>query len=453
MKCYIHSDCRLGKVSKCVNFTISNQAARGQGMERYLENGRDIFNTYCSAENNTPVMFPRAPEQTYIDIFPRVDEAGSSFRNDILQQSNYEAEVKLYRALERVQQRFIVLHNFEYTHHQYRLCDKRHVRKGCSKCSKKNAGNKEGECDFLIICEGYFVIIEVKNMTHVGNVVECEPDFHLCTINEGMQEPGCDKDRQLRALNGTFAKSLQQRNKIKKLIDSIEVGMKTLQFSSYPNFDKKFRREFQSHEENISTIIFDEDIDDFKVWWEKNVISSVFDTPLDPETLTKHQKVRDMLLAMWCTDKDKYDKSKCSLGRCVLNIDENLRSGRFTFRRNNPGVVPANFIVQNYIEVENLTKQQSDILKSEERLLWINGPAGAGKTVILLAKIIQLVKSNTKVVLFVATGWEDTLLKIKPKHYQLTLEKADIKCVTMGANNSFHISEHVLILSSLLYNK
>ena len=409
-------------------------------MEKYLERGREIFDAYCSSEKKHPVMLPRAPEQTYIDVYRSSDEPGTSFRDDILQQSNYEAEVKLYRALEKLKQCIIVLHNFEYTHHQYRLCDSSHVRKGCSKCGKKNAANKEGECDFLIIGEGYFVIMEVKNMTHVGEVIKCESEFHLCTIDEGMLEPGCDKEQQLRALNGTFKKSLQQRTKITQLINCIAEGMTILQFTAYPNFNKMFRHEFQAPEDKISSIVFDEDIDNFRDWWEENVGSSVSASPLDSEELAKYQKIRDMLLAVWCTDKDKYDKTKCSLGRCVRDIDDRLRSGQFTFRRTNPGVVPAPSIVKHYLGLDNLTKQQSDILQSEERLLWINGPAGAGKTIILLAKIIQLVKSNedARVVFFVRTGWEDTQLRIKKRHYQRTLENADIRCVIIGTNNSFH---------------
>ena len=408
-------------------------------MEEYLKNGRDIYNKYCSEETTEPIMLPRAPQQTYIDLYHNSEEPGHSFRDDIARQSDYETEVQVYRALEKLELPLIVLHNFQYTHHQYRFCNRAHIRKGCVKCSKKNAGNMEGECDFLIAGPGYFVIIEVKNMSHVGDVVECEPEFHLCTILEGSREPGCNKERQLQALKGTFKKSLQQRNKIVELINCIGEGMQVFQFSAYPNFSKNFHHEFQS-QDKMKTIIFEEDIKRFSVWWEENVNCFISKEVPDTETQNKHDKVRDMLLAVWCTDKDKVDMTKCSLGRCIREIDERLKSGKFTYRRKNPDVVPAPPLVKRYLGLENLTKQQHDILQSTEKFLWINGPAGAGKTVILMAKIIQLIKldKDAKAVLFVHIGWEDYQLKVKTRHYQSVFDKAEIKSVTIGTNNSFH---------------
>ena len=38
--------------------------------EKYLRNGKEIFDTYCSTEEKRPIMLPRAPQQTYIDLYP-----------------------------------------------------------------------------------------------------------------------------------------------------------------------------------------------------------------------------------------------------------------------------------------------------------------------------------------------------------------------------------------------
>jgi len=190
-------------------------------MDKYLENGKQIFEEYCATAENQPTMLPRAPEQTYVDKYPEEDQPGPSFRDDKRQQANYETEVKVYRALEEVDGNFIVLHSFKYTHHQFRTCvGKSHIRKGCSKC--KNAGDQDGECDFLIICADSFIVIEVKNMENVGEVLECEPDFHLCSIGEDCQ-PGCNREQQLRSLNGTFKKTVIQRNKIVEPIKCIRM--------------------------------------------------------------------------------------------------------------------------------------------------------------------------------------------------------------------------------------
>ena len=91
--------------------------------DKYLRNGKEIFETYCSTEDKYSIMLPRAPQHTYIDLYPEEDQPGCSFTNDRNQQLNYEAEVKVYRALEKLQENLIVLHSFEYTHFQYHLGD------------------------------------------------------------------------------------------------------------------------------------------------------------------------------------------------------------------------------------------------------------------------------------------------------------------------------------------
>ena len=426
-------------------------------MDNYVKNGEEIFLKFCTSDHKGPTMLPRAPDQTYIDRYPE------SFRDERQRQSDYEAEVVVYRALEKLpDDKIVVLHNFEYTHHQYRLCDQSHLRnkntcKGC-----KNVSNKEGECDFLILCPGSIVIIEVKNMSHI--------EFNDIEI---------DREEHFRALFGTFKKSVKQRKKIESLIRCIEKDTTIRQFTAYPNFSKQFKGQFQASEDaqfqlsdsELSTVIFhedivdgnkindnnnresitagtsteiretspeedqnhffrffsclrycflgprdtqrqissddissDEDLSSFEFWWNNNA-KIAQDTSFNSEAF---QKVKYMLLAIWATDKN-CDQSKCSLASCILNIDKRLKSGQFTFlpkkgknRAQNPGVVIAPDVIKNYVKVENLTVEQCKAFESSEKLLWINGPAGAGKSVILCGRIIQLVQPNedNKAVLF-----------------------------------------------------
>ena len=80
--------------------------------------------------------------------------------------------------------------------------------------------------------------------------------------------------------------------------------------------------------------------------------------------------------------------------------------------------------ISKYVGVLNLTTQQNDVFYSSENMLWINGPAGAGKTVILCGKIIQLIQSDcdSKVVVFKFVGHGNN-----SQHYQHALDKASIK--------------------------
>ena len=412
-------------------------------MDKYLENGKQIYEEHCSTTENQPTMLPRAPKQIYVDLYPDEDQPGPSFRDEKQHQSDYETEVKVYRALEEVDGNFIVLHSFKFTHHQYRLCaGGSHNREGCSKCKGKNAGNQEGECDFLIICADSFIVIEVKNMENIYG--ECTTD-------------------KLKALIGTYKKSIKQRNKVVELIRCIDKDAKILQFTAYPNFSNRFQSQFQCSDktelrlsdDELSTIIFEEDVYNFLAWWEHNVIRSISsvrrsskqtvsstEIPIAVLNQDSYEKARNILLAIWATERNSCDKSKCSLGRCIVDINKQLKEGLITFetkkgkrRDQNPWVVKAPDVISNYIGVRNLTTQQNSVFNSSENLLWINGPAGAGKTVILCGKILQLLESDSddKVVVFKFTGDGNN-----SQHYQNALNNASIEYKLISTSKQKH---------------
>ena len=387
-----------------------------------------MYRKYCAINGNKPIMLPRAPEQTYIDV-------SSNCEDDKRHQSDYETEVVVYRALERLDGGFIVLHSFKYTHHHYRVCDSSHVPKGCKQCKSKLAPI-EGECDFIIVLPNCIVIIEVKNMT---NVVECEPSTscHLCT-NKCCKMNALNERLKLNALNalkGTFKKSEKQREKIVKLIQSIDPDMKTLQFTAYPNFSRRYSGQFQVENVQLATIIFQEDFsgeEAFADWWRAKVSGQI----VEPTTSTE-SKITNILLAIWADDYGDITKCdrKFSFGKCIINIDKRLREGLITFVAKNGKhrshlVKKTTKIIKDNLGVHNLTVQQKDVLDSSEKLMWLNGPAGAGKTVIMCGKIIKLMlesDQDSRVMLFRSIGGNGTDLQKTESLYQSALKKADIR--------------------------
>ena len=368
-------------------------------MEKYIKNGKDIYDTYCTSTEARPIMLPQAPQHKYIDVYPDESEPGPCFKDDkerqLLKddkkrQLDYETEVVVYRALEGIDEDINVLHSFEYTHRQYNLCNKSHDRKECMDCRRKKSNNREGECDFLIIGKKSVVIIEVKNITNFSEAKQ--------------QEPGLDEQKHKLGLQGSYEKSLKQRQRIVKLIESIEKCTKIFHFTAFPNFTKGSSAELTLEPDQLSSVIFKEDIEDFQSWWKSNITDFHIEEALMSDFQAKHEKVRNMLLAIWCADnKGHCDKSKCSLGWCIQDIDDKLRSGNFTFRKSNPNVIQAPDVIKEYLGVNNLTKKQFEAYNSEEQLVLINGPAGTGKSVILIAKAIQRAKSNAnrKILFFI----------------------------------------------------
>ena len=358
----------------------------------------------------------------------------------------------MYRALERLQEEILVLHGFKYTHHQYRLCDQNRKKKSCGIC--KNAANRDGECDFLIIGKNYFVIIEVKNIPH-------------------------DKDEDItqtkrREVHGALKKSRKQSDKIKSLIESLsravgaEYRSTILHFSAFPS---SHRILFKGMDEIDKTrIICKEDILDFSGWWLTNVKGQITGSSSDA-SVTNHREVKEILVAIFCTDKNRCDELKCSLVKSMKDIDLELNKGRIMFRSKNrlpnPNVIRAadietaiidgdTNIFRDIIGIENLTAEQLDAFNRNHSLLIINGPAGTGKTIILLAKIIQLIRyhEENRVVLLIFRKRYFYDNNPHNTSYQDILQKADISRSVMERDLKESGDETVeKILASLKENR
>ena len=386
---------------------------------------------YCDSEENRPIMFPPAPKQSYIDIFPDEQDI---FATDKLRQSCYETEVLVYRALEELDDNIIVLHNFEYSHHQYRICDKSHIRKGCIQC-KGTGGNASNisECDFIVMGKNYFVIIEVKSIHQDHSTIPDNEVTRTYKSNKKIYTAWLRGQKQIQRtkflIDGIIEQLFEEKDREK---------MKVVGISAFPSTPRLF---LQTINEGLT--VCKEDFEDFGKWWQEHILSNVRD-----DFHRKMEEAKAILLAIWCTDKNECDELKCSLGYSIMAVDEELRRGRITYasyknRSRNPNVIKAPDVIRNYVGIEYLTAEQYKVLNSEQKLLFINGPAGSGKTVIMLGKILQLILSDSenKVVLVTNSGWNSyTTL------YENTFQKASISYTVVDRDFSIQTLLHERLL-------
>ena len=342
-------------------------------------------------ESSGPIMIPPIPDSKFIDKLPEGELEGQNIQEKEHQDS-YEAEVRLYRSLEQMERNFLVIHQLEFTHEQYsafvgqHLCNRKRCKKGdaehpCHKESKQI----EGECDMVVVGVDFAIIFEVKalNLQH-------------------------NKEDELK-LKGCCESAILQRKRMKELIRSIDVFKMTFEFTIYPNISvEEVPKSFLKDE----TILFGDDLD---------IIKSVVHCCQELALLTSNRLIEEKLvcclLGLWCIDRDgNWDMNKSSLNWCIKDIDQKLRDALVTrklvdreyLRKSsqrgkmkamkkypeNPEMVEAPKIFQYYLNIRCLTQDQLDVFNSEERFLWVEGPAGAGKTVAMLGKIIDLVLSK-----------------------------------------------------------
>ena len=101
---------------------------------------------------------------------------------------------------------------------------------------------------------------------------------------------------------------------------------------------------------------------------------------------------------------NKVDKASFSLPHWIMETDKKLKTSMITSNPKKPltpNVKVAPPIFKQYLGISFLTVAQQEILKEE--CVFLNGPAGAGKTVLIQGKIIHLVKERgvtEKIVVF-----------------------------------------------------
>ena len=437
-------------------------------MLKLLKAGDEIRNPNQDDEqpdndSSYPIMVPPTPLSENIDNIEKEEverlELGKTDKDQLYdQRRTYEAEVSVYRAVERLKDiKGIVLHSLKYTVSNRRLFTDYSVDEETGAYLKSGSGsgrNTEGECDILFMGDNYFVIIEVKaNPDDIhGGRIQClrrelliEAIFRKMQSSESLgriREPKirpkiikcvaiplcveCEKSDEVTSVtnedgeckpNPIHTCTSEDNPQQKKVYVLCEEGTPGSKVHTCPRNNKEYTVYKEKDEvkgKDVCTGLADyisgthlKDDNAFREWWKKNVEPHTQQNSTDPAdayAAELYKKTGDVLIALWRQTMEKKEKtsrrqgSVASLYWNVMKINERLKDGRITYVKNeavdpsNPNVVKAPEEIKTYIGVKYLTIKQDAIFKRTYQYLWINGPAGSGKTVLLAGRVIQFAK-------------------------------------------------------------
>ena len=369
--------------------------------QRIKEAGLAIREKYCRRTLSMPTMLPPIPNRSkYIDKFP---EEGLSSKNedDKRRQEDHAAEVTVYHAFEDLKEKIVVLHSLDYTNRQFKL-----FKRDFS--FDESMPNKiTGECDFVAVGENHVVIIEVSDVR---------------------RDEGKTTDKKLKK---AFNAKKKQGERTKELIEGVlrhvnpagETGPYITWYCAFLSLSSDSEKIFM--EEQRSNIIFANSFSSFQAWWNENVTDKTTSVSVSEETMAT---LTDLLLGLRNIDsQNQVSLEKCSFGSNIMKVDRQLRDAQITygFRKpddpeyNNPNLIQADNVFQ-IMGIQFLSQEQDHVFQSTEKFLWVNGPAGSGKTIIILGKAIKAAQSKCgKVVIFKNMSEERS-----KKMYQQTLENS-----------------------------
>ena len=411
--------------------------------------GGEILKEYCqSSSTSKPIMIPPVPDSNYLEKLPDGELEGEAAEYKY-RQYGYEAEVKVYRCFEDLERNVIVIHQIKYTHGQYSAFVPQHdcTQKNCTEkpvhpCCHLNEKGAEGETDFVVIGHDFVAVFEVKGLTVSKYQTCCSELLSKCSIKRNGIKLSVQERNAIEFEKDT-GEAARQRSKmvnlIKHLKTDLNVSIHIHQFSIFPNISKE---EVDEGYLSDTTLLFSEDIETFTSWFDANISSS--DT--DPENINSAMiSVKRSLLGLWCIKTDnKGETSDCSLSKCIMDIDRKLERALVTKQAidqdkskyksqekypNNPVMVDAPDLFKKYLKINRLTQEQLDVFNCKERFLWVEGPTGSGKTILMLGKIIDTVlNKNTEDRVLVMVYGQKTTPAVRRYHEVLDNINEDIKC-------------------------
>ena len=379
------------------------EANRSKLIIRLKEAGKEIFTNkvlYSVTDELTrPIMLPPCPVSQFIDKFPtnskKKAEATASKK-----QAQYEGEVEVFRALERLEHPLFIMHSFKYTHQQYALF----VDHECTKTDTQD----EGEADFVAVQDDLIAIYEVK---------------------------------AVEAFEINYKKSREQLEKTSVLIKNIcrKVGSfepQICKYTVFTNLDRtsaeKIKKYSSLSDLEKSEILLKDELDNGC----NNGIGKCFEREIDVLTRDFNDYVMNpsyikakllwILLGLWNADvRNEFDMDKWDLGRTINSVDELLKNASISSQ---PAGPKSSKVKGSPPELKELgilcfTEEQKKVFYSENQRIVINGPAGSGKTLLILGKIIQLArKSGGLITVVVPSG-------LTADWYETNLNKSGISSV------------------------
>ena len=324
-------------------------------------------------DSKYPIMVPSIPRSKFPDKFSDESLRKAELK-EIRQQKEYEAEVEVYHTLEKMEHSYLtVFHGFKYTAEQYSLF-------------VQDDKPKHGETDFILISETDVTILEVK-----------APDFqNSVNINTTFKRNFEDSEEQRQKImrfvcgliNIDLDKFLEDMRGHSNVLFTLFFTLKRDEASNIPYYN-------QLDDHKKQSILFQDDL--FNTVILKRTISGI--RSLVRLRVIRHfrefsDQVLNYLYGIWYTNKQE---SLGSFTRAIEYVDNNLRRSIISRRPEGP---PSSFVkggskvFKDHLDIDCITVDQKAVFNCNETKLWINGPAGTGKTILIAAKVIKMTQRS-----------------------------------------------------------
>ena len=377
--------------------------------EQFLESYNNNMNHLVDSKE--PLMLPPAPQQKFVDSYTAKDLKTKHKNIFDSQRLDYEAECVVYRALEKFDERITILHSFKYTCDLWKalVCD--------------ILPAKDGEHDFVVIFPGNIVVcIEVKRPQDLTNITSFKRTYKKAK----------DQTEKFNMfLNGVFSQSYEKP--------------RYLRFCAFPLANREdFEKGEDLNEGKEVRILWKNDFHDLSHSLGKYL-------PISTDRQSKSD-IEALLIGTWLQYSCDYEKDTSKaimiptklIGLTMENINQRLKSQKLyckpLHRSEDIKPVPEEYksIFSKHLDgINYITQEQKSLLEFEKDhsfkkpYIFVNGPAGSGKTMIMYARVLKLLESmgEDEQILLLLPWWdaaEDFMEIVKKFNSSIAMKKIDL---------------------------
>ena len=352
-----------------------------------MDSGKLLVDSYYSFYNDEiapPLILPPAFKQDHVDLYTSKDlETGAKKVYDS-KRRDFDDERKVYHALENINQKCIVLHSFDYSAEQ------------CKDLVQDDFSFKAGEHDFVVMLPNNTIVcIEVKRVK--------KPDTDQCINIKGVERAYREANKQL--------------SRLEKLVNAIDATHKFIKFVAFPSMDKKDLADIPSFSKSMDKI----DLADISCFSESNTLIlcrdniEMISVRLDDlikktDGINQWSDLSYILIGIWLSNKGLNSHYPHVLGNTIDDVNIKLVNQTIFFKPDQRSEaltkIPAPYqtVFKDHLQgIKYINKDQKKVLLADFPI-FVNGPAGSGKTLMMSARILELLGQGIRVAVLIPWG-------------------------------------------------
>ena len=373
------------------------------GMGSRILAGRRFLDSYLATNESGPLVLPAVPTQKHVDHYNEDDLKVNRKKDYDTKRIDNEAECAVYRTLENLKQKIIVIHGFSYSKDQWDMLLNNSEEKGMG---------REGEHDFLVIVPNCTLIcIEVKRPK---------------------------SEKKFRSL---YKEATRQANQCGQFLKSLLAPLK-LPFKEFCAFPLTCR------DDGMKSDIKEHNID-IPILWKDNIGPSLSEYTTNSNVWRTTSDIEALIVGLWLENQGKrgmegIDEIWDLFGKTIKQTNDQLKSQELYLKSLNRSCnlkkVPKEYkaMFQNHLHgIEYVTQEQLNLLCQEDddsfkqSYVLVNGCAGSGKTLIMYARILRLLHcmKYDEQILLLLPWWDaaDVFMKMIEKFDKdISMKKMDL---------------------------